>query len=482
MRDRCRARAPASGPASSAIPTRSRLKPEIWVNVPVVERFAQSSPYRLKRSEERQYRIVDERVATAYDVRMPLEPAWYARHTSNDTPMSRIGVLQGTYLAIYVNPICAFWTTEPRLNCLFCTTGQNVGTAEAPVKSVEDVVETCWAAKEESGVTFVHLNGGFQGVHGLEFIKPYVDAIKKRVGLLVGVQLAPERDFRRYERAGGARRRPTVDLHRADGSWLVRVRVPGPGGAAREPLSRSDSRANCRRGQRHHGDDPQRRESARRRAHRRMYVAVVWPIRRHETKAPPQNEKRSLGRRGVSASVGEQRLHAHDVGIRGVRSEQHGARPLAQFLNLRRFRTMELAETRDFPQVTAKKPAAPRVLVVDDEPLIRWSLAETLGDRGYEVVQTSDARSTRSMVGDGSQAFDVVLLDYRLPDSDDLNLLASLRSLSPRAQIILMTAFGTPEVLRGALDLGAYRVIGKPFEMDEVADLVAQARTDSSAA
>jgi len=143
---------------------------------------------------------------------------------------------------------------------------------------------------------------------------------------------------------------------------------------------------------------------------------------------------------------------------------------------------MELAETRDFPQVTAKKPAAPRVLVVDDEPLIRWSLAETLGDRGYEVVQTSDARSTRSMVGDGSQAFDVVLLDYRLPDSDDLNLLASLRSLSPRAQIILMTAFGTPEVLRGALDLGAYRVIGKPFEMDEVADLVAQARTDSSAA
>jgi hypothetical protein len=107
--------------------------------------------------------------------------------------------MQGTYLGIYVNSVCAFWKADPRMNCLFCTTGQNVGAAEAPVKSVDDVVETCWAAKEESGVTFVHLNGGFQGAHGLEFITPYVRAIKERVGMLVGVQLAPEHDFRRYD-------------------------------------------------------------------------------------------------------------------------------------------------------------------------------------------------------------------------------------------------------------------------------------------
>jgi DNA-binding NtrC family response regulator len=68
-----------------------------------------------------------------------------------------------------------------------------------------------------------------------------------------------------------------------------------------------------------------------------------------------------------------------------------------------------------------------------------------------------------------------VLLDYRLPDSDDLSLLASIRTLSPEAHIILMTAFGRPEVVRGALDLGAYRVISKPFEMQAIADLVAQA-------
>jgi hypothetical protein len=108
--------------------------------------------------------------------------------------------MQGTYLGIYVNPVCAFWNYAPAQNCLFCTTGQNVGIAEASVKTVDDVVETCWAAKDESGITFVHLNGGFQGSRGLAFIAPYVEAIKKDVGLLVGVQLAPEQDLTGYDR------------------------------------------------------------------------------------------------------------------------------------------------------------------------------------------------------------------------------------------------------------------------------------------
>jgi DNA-binding NtrC family response regulator len=73
-----------------------------------------------------------------------------------------------------------------------------------------------------------------------------------------------------------------------------------------------------------------------------------------------------------------------------------------------------------------------------------------------------------------------VLLDYRLPDSDDLSLLASIRRVSPRTQVILMTAFGRPEIVRGALELGAYRVVNKPFEMQAIADLVAQAHRSRS--
>jgi DNA-binding NtrC family response regulator len=68
-----------------------------------------------------------------------------------------------------------------------------------------------------------------------------------------------------------------------------------------------------------------------------------------------------------------------------------------------------------------------------------------------------------------------VLLDFRLPDSNDLGLLSKLRQLAPRAQIILMTAYGSPEVLRGADELGAYQVLTKPFEINEVAALVSEA-------
>ena len=135
---------------------------------------------------------------------------------------------------------------------------------------------------------------------------------------------------------------------------------------------------------------------------------------------------------------------------------------------------MEPAETRDFPRDAAKNPAALRVLVVDDEALIRWSVAETLSDCGYQVVETGDASGARSAVGDGI-AFDVVLLDYRLPDSDDLGLLASIRHAVPGAQVIMMTAFGKPEVVRGALELGVFRVVNKPFEMEAIAHLVAEA-------
>jgi hypothetical protein len=181
------------------IPTHSRLKREIWMNAPVVEEFARRSPYVL-RGGPGGYRIHDDRDGSEFDVRLPPEPAWYRTMTSRDVPMSRIGVLQGTYLGVYINPVCAFWTAQPSLNCRFCTTGRNVGEVEIAEKTVDDVVETCWAAKEQSGITFVHLNGGFMGGHGVEFAGPFVRAIKEDVGLLVGVQLTPERDFTCYDR------------------------------------------------------------------------------------------------------------------------------------------------------------------------------------------------------------------------------------------------------------------------------------------
>jgi two-component system KDP operon response regulator KdpE len=116
-----------------------------------------------------------------------------------------------------------------------------------------------------------------------------------------------------------------------------------------------------------------------------------------------------------------------------------------------------------------------RVLVVDDEPLIRWSLVETLAGAGHDVVEAIDARDAIQVVTDSAKPFDIALLDFRLPDSNDLTLLTRLRRLTPATRIILMTAYGTPEVLQGALELGAYRVLNKPFEMGALSPLVTEA-------
>jgi DNA-binding NtrC family response regulator len=129
------------------------------------------------------------------------------------------------------------------------------------------------------------------------------------------------------------------------------------------------------------------------------------------------------------------------------------------------------SELKSFPML--------RVLIVDDESLMRWSLAETLAEDGYDVVEAVDARGARAAIRDGRQDFDVVLLDYRLPDVQDLSLLATIRARSPRTQVILMTAFGTPELARRALDMGAFRVVSKPFEMQNVGALVGEAASAS---
>ena len=113
-----------------------------------------------------------------------------------------------------------------------------------------------------------------------------------------------------------------------------------------------------------------------------------------------------------------------------------------------------------------------RVLIVDDEALIRWSLREALVDCGCDVTEAADGQSAVRALTTAASVPDVVLLDYRLPDSDDLSLFSTIKGLVPDGRVILMTAYGTPEVTQGALDRGAYSVVIKPFEMQEIASIV----------
>jgi hypothetical protein len=172
---------------------------DLWVNVPVEEDFVADTPFHLIAADGG-YRVRDERNGSEYRVEIPEEPRWYTAKTSKGTPMHKVGVLQGTYLGIYVSNSCSFWYHSPNVGCKFCTTGLNVGVNEIADKDVDDVVEVAKAAKEESGVSFVHFNSGFAGKdRGLDVMAPYVKALKERVGVLTGVQVTPSPNLWKYD-------------------------------------------------------------------------------------------------------------------------------------------------------------------------------------------------------------------------------------------------------------------------------------------
>jgi DNA-binding NtrC family response regulator len=130
---------------------------------------------------------------------------------------------------------------------------------------------------------------------------------------------------------------------------------------------------------------------------------------------------------------------------------------------------------RDLPTREGKRVVS--ALVVDDEPLVRWAIAETLHAAGYEIQEAADADSAVHTLFARASPPDLVLLDLRLPDCADLSLLETVCRLAPAATIILMTAFATPEIRDRAFRLGAAYVLDKPFDVDGLDSLITTLRT-----
>jgi DNA-binding NtrC family response regulator len=120
------------------------------------------------------------------------------------------------------------------------------------------------------------------------------------------------------------------------------------------------------------------------------------------------------------------------------------------------------------PEVKMAPDQPLRILVVEDETLLRWSLAEILRRHGHTVAEAVSASTARDELGSTPAPIDVVFLDYRLPDSTDLAFLDEVHRRIPRAAVVMMTAYVTPDVVRGAIERGAYCVINKPFDLHEV--------------
>ena len=112
------------------------------------------------------------------------------------------------------------------------------------------------------------------------------------------------------------------------------------------------------------------------------------------------------------------------------------------------------------------------VLVVDDEALIRWSLTERLKSEGYNVLEADTGRAALERVGEG---VDLVLLDYRLPDTDGVSVLRKIKEMDQDILVILLTAYASVETAVEAMKLGAYHFANKPFNLDEVSAMVERA-------
>ena len=107
------------------------------------------------------------------------------------------------------------------------------------------------------------------------------------------------------------------------------------------------------------------------------------------------------------------------------------------------------------------------VLVVDDELLIRKSLAKVMRARGYTVELASTGAEGLEKASEVRPT--VMILDMRLPDTDGLSVLRRVREIDPLLQVIVITAFGDVQTAVEAMKLGACDFLRKPYEMDDIA-------------
>ncbi|MGA2441514.1 MAG: sigma-54 dependent transcriptional regulator [Tepidisphaeraceae bacterium] len=111
-----------------------------------------------------------------------------------------------------------------------------------------------------------------------------------------------------------------------------------------------------------------------------------------------------------------------------------------------------------------------RILIVDDQDMMRDSLAQTLVREGHEVVAAPDGAAAAARLG--AARFDLLITDLRMPKMTGLELLAEAKRLRPEMPVVLMTAFATVSNAVEAMKLGAYDYIQKPFNADEIKLLV----------
>src|SRR5262245_3308917 len=137
-----------------------------------------------------------------------------------------------------------------------------------------------------------------------------------------------------------------------------------------------------------------------------------------------------------------------------------------------------IVKSADNPRVEgpapAQKEAGPRrfgmqkgnILIVDDEKLIRWSLKEFLGQQGFAVTAVEDGRS--ALKATEEEIFDAVLLDYKLPDTNGIEVLNQIHAREPDLPVVMITSHSSVENAVAAMKAGASDYVTKPFRNEDI--------------
>ena len=115
-----------------------------------------------------------------------------------------------------------------------------------------------------------------------------------------------------------------------------------------------------------------------------------------------------------------------------------------------------------------------RVLIVEDDPEMRRLLVDFLRGEGFRVDQASDGAEALRRIRE--QHFESVILDKNLPGESGLDILPRVRAMIPDTPVILITAFGDERTCEEAFTRGIYDVLLKPFDMDDLLNVLRQAR------
>ncbi len=114
-----------------------------------------------------------------------------------------------------------------------------------------------------------------------------------------------------------------------------------------------------------------------------------------------------------------------------------------------------------------------RILVIDDETIIRVSCERALIPEGYGVKSASSGEEGLALME--KEPFDLILLDIKMPDMDGIEALERIKERWPEIEVIMITGYGTVETAVKSLKLGAFNYIEKPFSPDTLLSAVKEA-------